>query len=205
MNPNLTLFSGSDDLLSHRVRLALAAKNVTAERIDVDPTAPPEALMAINPYHSVPTLAEREVVLYAACVITEYLDDRYPHPPLMPADPLSRARLRLATLRLEHDWVPHSYAIARGDAQQQAAGRAALTAQLGMALPLFKASKFFLNPEFSLADCMMAPLLWRLQSQGVPLPEGGKAIEDYMFRVFRLPFFARSLTEAEAKLREIPA
>jgi glutaredoxin len=106
MRNTLTLFSSTDCVLCHRVRLVLAAKGVTYDLIPVDPQNPPEDLVDLNPYQSVPTLVERDLVLYAASVVSEYLDERYPHPPLMPVDPLSRARLRLAMLRLEHDWVP---------------------------------------------------------------------------------------------------
>lgn len=205
MRHQLTLFTGRDDVLCHRVRLALAIKGVTHERVEVDAGNPPDELTQLNPYHSVPTLTEREVVLYAPCVVSEYIDDRYPHPPLMPADPLAKARLRLATLRLEHDWVPLVYQITQGDAAQAAEARTQMTALLATSLPLFKASKFFLNPEFSLADCLMAAILWRLDALGVALPEGGKPIEDYMTRIFKAPFFERSLMDDERKLRKLPA
>ncbi len=202
---NLTLFSGVDDVLSHRVRLVLAAKGVTYDFIPVDPTRPPEDLVDLNPYHSVPTLVERDLVLYAASVVSEYIDERYPHPPLMPIDPLSRARLRLATLRIEHDWVPQVQAMQLGGKAQADAAKKRLTELLVQSVPLFKASKFFLNTEMSLADCAIAPIIWRLDSLGIPLPkDGGKAIEDYGNRIFRNPGFIRSLTEEEKKLREIP-
>ena len=201
---NLTLFSGVDDVLSHRVRLVLAAKGVSYDFIPVDPTRPPEDLIDLNPYHSVPTLVERDLVLYSASVVSEYIDERYPHPPLMPIDPLSRARLRLAMLRIEHDWVPQVQAIQMGNRQQAEAGRKRLKELLTESLPLFKASKFFLNPEMSLADCAMAPVIWRLKALDVPLPKDGKAIEDYGNRIFRHPGFLRSLTDQERKLRELP-
>ena len=193
MRNALTLFSSVDDVLCHRVRLVLAAKGVTYDLIPVDPQNPPEDLIDLNPYHSVPTLVERELVLYAASVVSEYLDERYPHPPLMPVDPLSRARLRLAMLRIEHDWVPQVQAIQLGNKQQAEAGRKRL-----------KASKFFLNPEMSLADCAMAPIIWRLDALGVGLPKDGKAIEDYGNRIFRNPGFLRSLTDQEKQLRDMP-
>jgi stringent starvation protein A len=193
MRNALTLFSANDCVLCHRVRLVLAAKGVTYDLIPVDPQNPPEDLIDLNPYHSVPTLVERELVLYAASVVSEYLDERYPHPPLMPVDPLSRARLRLAMLRLEHDWA------------QADAGRKRLKELLTASVPLFKASKFFLNSEMSLADCAMAPIIWRLQALEIPLPRDGKAIEDYGNRIFRSPGFARSLTDEERKLAELPA
>ena len=201
----LTLFSARDCVVCHRVRLVLAAKGVTYDLIPVDPANPPEDLIDLNPYHSVPTLVDRDLVLYAASVVTEYLDERYPHPPLMPVDPLSRARLRLAMLRLEHEWVPHVQAIQHGNKTQAEAGRKRLKELLLASLPLFKASKFFLNPEMSLADCAMAPIIWRLDALGVGLPRDGKCIEDYGNRIFRNPGFARSLTPQERNLRELPA
>src|SRR5688500_18476452 len=205
MRNTLTLFSSVDDVLCHRARLVLAAKGVTYDFVPVDPQNPPEDLIDLNPYHSVPTLVERELVLYAASVVTEYLDERYPHPPLMPVDPLSRARLRLAMLRLEHDWVPQVQAIQVGDPAQADAGRKRLKELLTASVPLFKASKFFLSPEMSLADCAMAPIIWRLEALEIPLPKDGKVIEDYGNRIFRNPGFTRSLTDAERKLRDLPA
>ncbi len=202
---NLTLFSGVDDVLSHRVRLVLAAKGVSYDFIPVDPTKPPEDLIDLNPYHSVPTLVERDLVLYAASVVSEYIDERYPHPTLLPIEPLARARLRLATLRIEHDWVPQVQAIQLGSKAQADAARKRLTELLVQTVPVFKASKFYLNTEMSLADCAMAPIIWRLQSLGIPLPkDGAKAIEEYGNRIFRNPGFIRSLTEEEKKLRAIP-
>lgn len=205
MRNALTLFSSVDDVLCHRARLVLAAKGVSYELVPVDPQNPPEDLIDLNPYHSVPTLVEREMVLYAASVVSEYLDERYPHPPLMPIDPLSRARLRLAMLRIEHDWVPQVQAVQFGNKQQMEAGRKRLRELLTAAVPLFKASKFFLNNEMSLADCAMAPIIWRLHALGVQLPSDGKVIEDYGNRIFRSPGFVRSLTQQEKSLRDLPA
>ena len=204
MRNTLTLFSSVDDVLCHRVRLVLAAKGVTYDLVPVDPQNPPEDLIDLNPYHSVPTLVERELVLYAASVVSEYIDERYPHPPLMPIDPLSRARLRLAMLRIEHDWVPQVQANQFGNKQQAEAGRKRLRELLTASVPLFKASKFFLNNEMSLADCAMAPIIWRLQSLDVAMPKDGKAIEDYGNRIFRSPGFVRSMTPQEKNLRDLP-
>ena len=204
MRNTLTLFSSVDDVLCHRVRLVLAAKGVSYDLVPVDPQHPPEDLIDLNPYHSVPTLVERDLVLYAASVVSEYIDERYPHPPLMPIDPLSRARLRLAMLRIEHDWVPQVQAVQFGNKPQAEAGRKRLKELLTAAVPLFRASKFFLNNEMSLADCAMAPIIWRLDSLGVPLPKDGKAIEDYGNRIFRNPGFVRSLTHQERHLRTLP-
>ncbi|MHB8446884.1 MAG: glutathione S-transferase N-terminal domain-containing protein [Rudaea sp.] len=197
----LTLYSSNDDAQCHRVRLVLAAKGVVYDLVPVTAKNPPEDLLDLNPYNSVPTLVDRDLVLYDTGVICEYLDERYPHPPLMPVDPLSRARLRLATVRIERDWLPYV-------AQIQAGGRPAETARkrlreaLIAAVPLFKAAKFFLNPELSLADCALAPLIWRLPSLGVALPREGHVIIDYGERIFRNPGFTRSLTPEERLLRE---
>ena len=200
----LTLFSARDCVVCHRVRLVLAAKGVSYELVPVDTANPPEDLLDLNPYHSVPTLVDRDLVLYAASVVSEYLDERYPHPPLMPVDPLSRARLRLAMLRLEMEWVPQVQAIQNGNKAQAEAGRRRLKDLLLASLPLFKASKFFLNPEMSLADCAMAPIVWRLPALGIVLPKEAKLIEDYGLRIFRNPGFMRSLTPEEKGLRELP-
>ena len=199
----LTLFSSRDCVVCHRVRLVLAAKGVTYELVVVDPTHPPEDLVDLNPYHSVPTLVDRDLVLYAASVVTEFLDERYPHPPLMPVDPLARARLRLAMLRMEHEWVPHVQQIQNGNKAPAEAARKHLRELVIAALPLFKASKFFLNPEMSLADCAMAPIIWRLPALGIALPKECKPIEDYGMRIFRNPGFMRSLTPEEKALRDL--
>ncbi|MGH8041671.1 MAG: glutathione S-transferase N-terminal domain-containing protein [Rudaea sp.] len=197
----LTLYSANDEVHCHRVRLVLAAKGVVYDLVPVSAKNPPEDLLDLNPYNSVPTLVDRDLVLYDTGVICEYLDERYPHPPLMPVDPLSRARLRLATVRIERDWLPFV-------AQIQAGGRPADTARkrlreaLIASVPLFKAAKFFLNPELSLTDCALAPLIWRLPNLGVALPREAHVIIDYGERIFRNPGFTRSLTPEEKLLRE---
>lgn len=201
----LTLFSARDCVVCHRVRLVLAAKGVNYEMVPVDPSSPPDELIELNPYHSVPTLVDRDLVLYAASVVSEFLDERYPHPPLMPIDPLSRARLRLAMLRIEHEWVPQIQAIQHGAKNQADAGRKRLKELLLASLPLFKASRFFLNQEMSLADCAMAPIIWRLPALGIALPKDAKAIQEYGQRFFRNPGFDRSLTAEERALGELPA
>jgi RNA polymerase-associated protein len=197
----LTLYTNADGIQCHRVRLILAAKGVTYEREMVDPANPPEDLVEINPYGDVPTLAERDMVLYDTAVVCEYLDERYPHPPLMPIDPLSRARLRLAAARIEYDWLPLIETINEGGRPADTA-RKHLREQLLTSVPLFKASRFFLNPEMSLADCLVAPVVWRLPMLGVDLGREGKPIVDYGERIFHTQGFARSLTDAERAMRE---
>jgi len=197
----LTLYTNADGIQCHRVRLILAAKGVTYEREMVDPANPPEDLVEINPYGDMPTLAERDMVLYDTAVVCEYLDERYPHPPLMPIDPLSRARLRLAAARIEYDWLPLIDTINEGGRPADTARRH-LREQLLTSVPLFKASRFFLNPEMSLADCLVAPVIWRLPMLGVDLGREGKPIVDYGERIFHSQGFARSLTDAERAMRE---
>lgn len=197
----LTLFTARDSVQCHRVRLVLAAKGVSYERVAVDAGKLPEDLTDLNASGTLPTLVDRDLVLYDTAVICEYLDERYPHPPLMPVDPLARARLRLAMVRIEQEWLPLVDTV-------QAGGRPADTARkrlreaLIASVPLFKASKFFLNPEMTLADCLIAPLVWRLPALGVDLSREGKPILDYGERIFRNPGFARSLTPEEKLLRE---
>lgn len=198
----LTLYSAPDCVHCHRVRMALAAKGVTYDHILVDLDNPPEDLLDLNPYNSVPTLVDRDLVLYDTSVICEYLDERYPHPPLMPVDPLSRARLRLAIVRVENDWLTLVDEIEAGGKPADVA-RKALRDDLSKNASAFKASKFFLSPEISLADCALAPLVWRLGSLGVQLPREAQAIIDYGERIFRSQGFARSLTPEEKTLHPL--
>ncbi|TAN05086.1 MAG: stringent starvation protein A [Rhodanobacteraceae bacterium] len=198
----LTLFTAPDDVQSHRVRLVLAAKGVVYDRVEVPPGKPHAELASINPYGDTPTLQDRDMVLYQPDLVCEYIDERYPHPPLMPVDPLSRARLRLACVRIERDWLPQVVAIRAGGRPAEAARRQ-LRDHLLEALPLFRAAKFFLNAEISLADCLVAPVVWRLPSLGIALPKEAKPIVDYGERLFRSQGFARSLTPEERLLGEL--
>lgn len=197
----LTLFSGRTDLASHRARLVLAAKGVTYDLVLVDPAHPLEELRELNPYESLPTLVDRDLVLYDVNVVAEYLDERYPHPPLMPIDPLSRARVRLGIARVERDWFPFLESIASGTKSTAETARKRLREHLVASVPVFKASKFFLNTEFSLADCTVIPLLWRLPALGLALGRDAQPLLDYAERMFRSPAFSRSLSEDEKAMR----
>lgn len=198
----MALFSVADSLASHRVRFVLAEKGINVEIVDVDPEDPPEDLVDLNPYQSVPTLVDRDLVLYDPGVINTYLDERYPHPPLMPVDPVSRARLRLADFRLMRDWYGLVEEIENGSSK-----RASDTArkQLGEAIAssddVFKMANFFLHDELTLVDTAVAPLLWRLPALGVKLPGKCPAMAAYEERVYSLESFQESLTEVERDMR----
>lgn len=197
----LTLYTLSDDIQCHRVRLVLAAKGVAYERELVNPSKPPAELGELNPYASAPTLIDRDLTLYETSVICEYIDERFPHPPLMPIDPQSRARLRLVQTRVEREWLPMVAAI-EGGGRHGETGRRQLRESLLASVPLFKMAKFLLNPEISLADCLVAPLIWRLPALGIDLPRSAAPIIDYGERLFASQGFARSLTADEKALRQ---
>lgn len=197
----LTLYSGRNDLDSHRARLVLASKGVSYDLVLVDPSNPPEDLRDLNPFHTLPTLVDRDLVLYDVNVIAEYIDERYPHPPLMPVDPLSRARVRLGIVRLQQDWFGLVRTIQTGTKSTAETARKRLREALLAAVPVFKASKFFLNTEISLADCALAPLVWRLPVLNVNLPREAQLISDYGDRIFRNPAWSRSMTDEEKLLR----
>lgn len=198
----MTLFSRPTDIHSHRTRLVLAEKNINMEIVNIPGPDLPEDLMDLNPYHTVPTLVDRDLTLYDSRVIVEYLDERFPHPPLMPVDPVTRAQFRLALFRIESDW----YSIA-AEAETSADGklgskaRKMLRESVLQSAELFGARPFFLSEEFSLVDCTIAPLLWRLPVYGIELGKGAEPIEAYMQRVFARRSFRQSLTELEQEMR----
>ncbi len=196
----MTLFSRPTDIHSHRTRLVLAEKNINIEIANVSGPDLPEDLMDLNPYHTVPTLVDRDLTLYDSRVIIEYLDERFPHPPLMPVDPVTRAQFRLALFRIEKDW----YAIAEEadlDGKLSAKSRKMLRESILQSAELFAAKPYFLSEEFSLVDCTIAPILWRLPLYGIELGSEAEAIDDYAKRVFERRSFQQSLTELEHEMR----
>lgn len=195
----LTLYSARNCLDCHRVRLVLNAKSLAYECVIVQPDAPPEDFLDLSPYASVPMLVDRDLALYDLNVICEYLDERYPHPPLLPIDPIARARMRLAMARIERDWLIVARQIFSTPRLTSTLCKQLVDA-LTTAIPLFKAAKFFLSTEFSMADCMLAPLIWRLSSLKIVLPREAHIIYDYGDRIFRNPCFLRSLTAEEKVL-----
>ena len=198
----MTLFSSASDPGSHRTRLVLAEKGINIDIINVEPGALPEDLLDLNPYHSVPTLVDRDLVLYDSRVIIEYLDERFPHPPLMPVDPVTRAQFRLALYRIERDWYGLAQQIEQeADRKQGVRLRKILRDQILASSEVFKAKPFFLSDEFSLVDATIAPVLWRLQAYGIDLPPQAQPIEKYAQLVFARPAFREGLSEREQEMR----
>jgi len=196
----MTLFSDASCPQSHRVRMVLAEKGITVEIVNIDPGDLPEDLIDLNPYQSVPTLVDRELVLYDPQVIMEYLDERFPHPPLMPVDPVSRARSRLALYRIEKDWYSLLGEFGKGEKAATRA-RKMLRDSLAASAEVFSAKPFFLSDEFSLVDATIAPILWRLDYYRIELPAQAKPVLQYADRLFKRESFKASLTEAEKEMR----
>ena len=197
----MTLFSDSSDIESHRVRIVLAEKGINVEIVDVKPDDRPEDLIDLNPYNSVPTLVDRDLVLYAPQVIMEYLDERFPHPPLMPVDPVSRAQMRLMLYRIKRDWDSLAETILGSSGKDAEQARKSLRESLTTVAPVFEQKPFFLSDEFSLVDCATSALLWRLPALGVELPPQAKALLEYGARMFARDSFKQSLTESEKEMR----
>jgi RNA polymerase-associated protein len=198
----MTLFSSPTCFYSHRARLVMAEKSIHIDLVDVDGVNLPEDLLDLNPYHSVPTLVDRDLVLYDSRVIIEYLDERFPHPPLMPVDPVSRAQFRLALFRIEKDWYTQAQQIEEAvDKRQAARARKILTESIVASADVFAMKKYFLSDEFSLVDCSIAPILWRLPVYGIDLGADSAPIDNYMEAVFSRPSFQESLSELEEEMR----
>lgn len=199
----MTLHSGTSDVYSHRVRIVLAEKGVTVDIIHIDSNNPSQDLIHLNPYNTVPTLVDRELVLYEPSVIMEYLDERFPHPPLLPVYPIARAKCRLMMHRIEKDWFSLVNAIETGKKAEVNEARKLLKDQLTNLAPLFNEMPYFLSESFSLVDCYIAPLLWRLPTYDIELSaKQGKAISEYSKRIFARPSFQASLSDIELELRE---
>lgn len=198
----MTLFSDPKDLQSHRVRVVLAEKNVACDLVNVDPFHLPEDVIDLNPYASTPMLVDRDLVLFDARIIMEYLDERFPHPPLLPVDPVSRATARLYTYRVERDWFGLAEQILSGGKTAPKARRE-LRDSLIAAAPVFAANPFFMSDEFSLVDASIAPMLWRLPVMGVELNGvAAKSVQNYANDMFMRSTFLASLTEDEREMRQ---
>ncbi|MBK1629448.1 stringent starvation protein A [Thiohalocapsa halophila] len=196
----MTLFSDPKCPYCHRVRMVLAEKKINITIVDVDAQDLPPEVLEANPYGTVPTLVDRDLALYESQIIMEYLDERFPHPPLLAVDPVGRANARLLMHRIDRDWYSLVGQIVHGDDAAATAARDALRDSLTTSAPIFAASAFFMSDEFSLVDCCIAPLLWRLPALGVDLPAAAVAVTEYSTRLFEWPSFRRSLSEAEREM-----
>ena len=197
----MTLYSDPTCPYSHRTRLVVAEKGIGVDVVDAQPGRLPEDLIDLNPYNSLPTLVDRDLVLYDSRVIMEYLDERFPHPPLLPVDPVSRAKTRLVLYRIESDWYSLLPDLGSRSEKRVAKARKALADGLQASGEVFSAMPFFLSAELSLVDCCLAPLLWRLPLYGVELP-ARSPVRDYTKRMFARPAFQESLSEAEREMRD---
>lgn len=200
----MTLFSSPTCAMSHSARIVLHEKAVIADVEYYDPTDPPEDLLELNPTGISPTLIERDLVLYDARIIMEYLDERFPHPPLHQMDPVSRANARMVIKRIDQDWYSLLDEILYSGEKKSARSKKMLKESLLSAAPVFAARPFFMSDEFSLIDCALAPLLWRLPSIGIDVSTPNEAITHYAQRIFRRAAFKRSLSEAEKEMNSIP-
>ncbi|MDT0500185.1 MULTISPECIES: stringent starvation protein SspA [unclassified Halomonas] len=199
---SMIFYSGGSDHFSHRVRIVLAEKGVAVDIVEVNPDQPPEDLADLNPYNSVPTLLDRDLVLYESKVMMEYLDERFPHPPLLPVYPVARAQSRLWMHRIEREWCPLVEQIEQGSKKEADKARKELRESLVGISPIFEDMAFFMSEEFTLVDCCLAPILWRLPALGIELPEKQVApLLDYIERVFERDGFKASLSEREREIR----
>ena len=202
---SMTFFSDPRDHYSHRVRMVLAEKGVAVEIVDADGRNLPEDVAELNPYQTLPTLLDRELVLYESTVIMEYLDERFPHPPLLPVYPVARAQSRLMMHRIRKDWCGRLDLLMAGKGRETTLEKARkeLRESLLAVSPIFAEKPFFMSEEFTLVDCCVAPILWRLPEAGIEMPDRQtRPLKRYMERIFERDTFQASLSEAEMEMRE---
>lgn len=200
---SMTLFSDASDHYSHRVRMVVAEKGVNVDIVEVSPGKKPEDLAEINPYNTLPTLLDRELVLFESTVIMEYLDERFPHPPLLPVYPVARAQSRSLIHRIEKDWTRNVDLLMSGRSREPtlAKARRELTESMIGVAPVFADKPYFMSDEFTLVDCCVAPILWRLKYMGIRLPERqARPMRRYMREMFARASFRGSLTETELEM-----
>lgn len=200
----MTLFSSPTCAMSHCARFVLHEKAITADVEYYDPNDAPEELLELNPTGMSPTLIERELVLYDSRIIMEYLDERFPHPPLHQMDPVARATTRMVIKRMDQDWYQLLEEISSSGEKKSARAKKMLRESILAASPIFADRPFFMSEDFSLIDCVIAPLLWRLPSVGVDVTSQNDAINAYAQRLFKRPAFKRSLSDAEKEMADYP-
>ena len=198
----MTLYSGTTCPFSQRCRIVLYEKGMDFQIVDVDLFNKPEDLAVMNPYNQVPVLVERDLILYESNIINEYIDDRFPHPQLMPADPVMRARARLFLYRFENEMFGHVHAIEKGTQKQADKGRQVIRDALTQIAPVFAKQKFMLGDDFTMLDVAIAPLLWRLGHYDIQLPKPAAPLMKYAERLFSRPAYIDALTASEKVMRK---
>lgn len=200
---SMTFFSDGNSHYSHRVRIVLAEKGVAVDVVNVDPDNKPAELADHNPYNDLPTLVDRDLVLYEADIMMEYLDERFPHPPLLPVYPVARAQSRLMMYRIRKDWSRLADAIlADSESKKAEAYKKELKESLISTAPVFAEMPYFMSEEFTIVDCCVSALLWRLPLMGISLDDvQAKPIQKYMDRIFSRDSFKASLSELEKEMR----
>ncbi len=198
----MTLYSGTVDPFSQRCRIVLYEKGMDFQIIDVDMFNKMEDISVINPYGKVPALVERDLILYEANIINEYIDERFPHPQLMPADPVMRARARLFLYRFEHELFSHIEDIEHGPQKAADKARQAVRDNLTQLSPVFSRQKYMLGEEFSMLDVAIAPLLWRLDHYGIQMGKEVAPLMKYAERLFSRPAYIEAMTPAEKAMRK---
>ena len=202
---SMTLFSDPVDHYCQRVRIVLEEKGISAEVVDMSKNNLTDEILELTPYATLPVLVDRDVCLYDSVTLMEYLDERFPHPPLLPVYPVARANIRLYIKRIENDWCTLFDQIVDGDLKDTAKKKAKkqLKSLITGTAPIFKEKSFFMNDEFSLVDCCIAPILWRLPLVDIEIPKDNKnrPINEYMKSVFTRKSFINSLTELEKEIR----
>ena len=204
---SMALFSDPTDHYCHRVRIVLAEKGISSEMIETNKDNIDPEILEISPYATLPVLVDRDVCLFDSVTLMEYLDERFPHPPLLPVYPVLRANIRLYIKRIELDWSSRFDLLVEGNLKAAKAKtvKKELKSLIVSSCALLKEKPFFMNDEFSLVDCCIAPMLWRLPSVGIEIPNDAKhkPLNLYMKRVFTMPSFIESLTELEREMREV--
>ena len=199
----MTLYSDPNSAQSHRVRIVLGEKDLIFNVEDILNGQNNEDLIALNPSNTTPTFVDRNLVLYESRVIMEYLDERFPHPPLMPVDPVIRAKTRMVLHYIEKDLYGLLDDIKSSGEKKSTTAKLKLKENLMLSLDFLHGKKFFLSDDFSIIDCSMAPILWRLPEYGIELPKSAKPILKYADRLFKRTSFVENLSEQEEEMRSI--
>ena len=198
----MQLYSGTTCPFSHRCRFVLYEKGMDFQVIDVDMYNKPEDIAVMNPYNRLPVLVERDLILYESNIINEYIDERFPHPQLMPADPVMRARARLMLFNMEVELFSQIEALESGKEKLVERARQHVTDQLIQIVPLFTKSKYMLGDELTMLDVAIAPLLWRLDLYGIRIGKQAAPLMKYAERIFSRPAFIEALTPSEKVMRK---